>query len=177
MRQLRVRDHPKSIVDKHRSVNALAETVNGYYKAELIRGPARQGPWKTIEEVELATLGWVHWHNTRRLRGYLGDLPPVGFEALHAADRELNTPDPGDRSIADPAPRAADRLPQPQTEPLDSPNASHPPPEAPVGPTTPAPPQATRPAWPPTPPGTVTIMCGSPGAGIQRAPRQRKRAG
>ena len=49
--------------------NPLAETVNGYYKAELIRGPARTGPWKTIEEVELATLGWVHWHNTRRLHG------------------------------------------------------------------------------------------------------------
>ena len=44
--------------------NALAETVNGYYKAELIRGPARQQPWKTVEDVELATLGWVHWHNT-----------------------------------------------------------------------------------------------------------------
>jgi transposase InsO family protein len=54
--------------------NALAETVNGYYKAELIRGPARTGPWKTVEEVELATLGWVHWHNTQRLHGYLGDL-------------------------------------------------------------------------------------------------------
>ena len=39
--------------------NALAETVNGYYKAELIRGPARTGPWKTVEDVELATLGWV----------------------------------------------------------------------------------------------------------------------
>ena len=45
--------------------NALAETVNGYYKAELIRGPAREArPWKTVEDVELATLGWVHWHNT-----------------------------------------------------------------------------------------------------------------
>ena len=43
--------------------NALAETVNGYYKAELIRGPARTRPWKTVEDVELATLGWVHWHN------------------------------------------------------------------------------------------------------------------
>jgi putative transposase len=43
--------------------NALAETVNGY-KSELIYGPARTGPWKTIEDVELATLGWVHWHNT-----------------------------------------------------------------------------------------------------------------
>ena len=46
--------------------NALAETVNGYYKAELIRGPARDGtPWKTVEDVELATLGWVHWHNNQ----------------------------------------------------------------------------------------------------------------
>jgi putative transposase len=42
--------------------NALAETVNGYYKAELIRGPASNGrPWKAVEDVELATLGWVHW--------------------------------------------------------------------------------------------------------------------
>jgi hypothetical protein len=38
--------------------NALAETVNGYYKSELIYGPARTGPWKTAEDVELATLGW-----------------------------------------------------------------------------------------------------------------------
>jgi len=41
--------------------NALAETVNGYYKAELVRGPDHPGPWKTVEELELATLGWVHW--------------------------------------------------------------------------------------------------------------------
>ncbi|EIV38201.1 transposase [Mycobacteroides abscessus 3A-0122-R] len=61
--------------------NAVAETVNGYYKSELIYGPARTGPWKTIEDVELATLGWVHWHNTNRLHGYLGDLPPAEFEA------------------------------------------------------------------------------------------------
>lgn len=60
--------------------NALAETVNGYYKAELIYGPARPGPWKTVEDVELATLGWVHWHNTARLHGYLGNLPPAEFE-------------------------------------------------------------------------------------------------
>lgn len=60
--------------------NALAETVNGYYKAELIYGPARSGPWKTVEDVELAALGWVHWHNTSRLHGYLGDLPPAEFE-------------------------------------------------------------------------------------------------
>jgi len=61
--------------------NALAETVNGYYKAELIYGPARTGPWKTIEEVELATLGWTFWHNTARLHSYLNDLPPAEFEA------------------------------------------------------------------------------------------------
>ncbi len=68
--------------------NALAETVNGYYKAELIRGPARQAPWKTVEEVELATLGWVHWHNTQRLHGYLGDLPPAEFENNHYAAQQ-----------------------------------------------------------------------------------------
>lgn len=61
--------------------NALAETVNGYYKAELIYGPARPGPWKTVEDVELATLSWVYWHNTSRLHSYLGDLPPTEFEA------------------------------------------------------------------------------------------------
>ncbi|BCO56964.1 putative transposase for insertion sequence element IS986/IS6110 [Mycobacterium intracellulare] len=44
--------------------NALAETVNGYYKTELIYGPTRTGPWKTVDDVELATLEWVHWHNT-----------------------------------------------------------------------------------------------------------------
>jgi len=71
--------------------NALAETVNGYYKAELVRGPVRSGPWKTVEDLELATLGWVHWHNTQRLHGYLGNIPPDEFEnAFYAvqADRE-----------------------------------------------------------------------------------------
>ena len=52
----------------------------GLYKTQLIRGPD-QGPWKTVEDVELATLGWVHWHNTERLHGYLGDVPPTEFEA------------------------------------------------------------------------------------------------
>jgi transposase InsO family protein len=64
--------------------NALAETVNGLYKTELIRGPGR-GPWKTIEDVELATLGWVHWHNTERLHGYLDDVAPAEFEAAFYA--------------------------------------------------------------------------------------------
>lgn len=54
--------------------------MNGYYKAELVRGPAKTRPWKTIDDLELATLGWVHWHNTQRLHGYLGDVPPAEFE-------------------------------------------------------------------------------------------------
>lgn len=73
--------------------NALAETVNGYYKAELIRGPTRDGPWKTVEDVELATLGWVHWHNQQRLHGYLGDRPPAEYErAFYAAHRDDQQP-------------------------------------------------------------------------------------
>lgn len=67
--------------------NALAESVNGLYKTELIYGPD-QGPWRTVEDVELATLSWVHWHNTARLHGYLGDVPPAEFEAEW---REANT--------------------------------------------------------------------------------------
>jgi transposase InsO family protein len=104
--------------------NALAETVNGYYKTELIRGPARTGPWKTIEEVELATLGWVHWHNHQRLHGYLNDLPPAEFEALHASHSRLQTPDPGDLPVAEPTRRAADRLPERQLEPVNAQNGS-----------------------------------------------------
>ena len=72
--------------------NALAETVNGYYKAELIYGPARPGPWKTVEDVELATLGWVHWHNNRRLHGYLKDIPPAEFEDVFYATKRTDQP-------------------------------------------------------------------------------------
>ena len=66
--------------------NALAESVNAAYKSELIRGPG-QGPWKTIEDVELATLSWVHWFNTERLHEYLGYVPPAEFEAACAAEK------------------------------------------------------------------------------------------
>lgn len=62
--------------------NALAETVNGLYKTELIH---RRRPWKTVEDVELATLGWVHWWNTVRLHSTLGDIPPAELEANHYA--------------------------------------------------------------------------------------------
>jgi putative transposase len=72
--------------------NALAETVNGYYKSALIYGPACTGPWKTVEDVELATLSWVHWHNTARLHGYLNDLPPTEFEAIFYATKRTDQP-------------------------------------------------------------------------------------
>ncbi|GAC1599161.1 MAG: hypothetical protein NVS3B21_25480 [Acidimicrobiales bacterium] len=62
--------------------NALAETVNGLSKGELIR---RRGPWPDVDSVDLATLGWVSWFNTARLHGYLGDIPPAEFEAVWAA--------------------------------------------------------------------------------------------
>jgi transposase InsO family protein len=60
--------------------NAMAETINGLYKTELIR---KRGPWKTVDEVELATLEWVHWFNNRRLLGPIGDIPPAEFEAAY----------------------------------------------------------------------------------------------
>lgn len=66
----------------------LAETVNGYYKAELIRGTSRPGPWRTVDDVELPTLGWVHWHNHQRLHGYLDDLPPTEFEGRSYATHQ-----------------------------------------------------------------------------------------
>ena len=58
--------------------NALAESIIGLYKTELI---ARRGPWRHCEAVELATLQWVHWYNHRRLFGPLGHVPPAAFEA------------------------------------------------------------------------------------------------
>ena len=67
--------------------NALAESVNSLYKAELIYGPD-QGPWRTIEEVELATLSWVHWYNNQRIHGYIGDVAPAEYEdTYHAQQR------------------------------------------------------------------------------------------
>ncbi len=73
--------------------DALAETVNGYYKAGLIRGPAREGrPWKSVEDVELDILGWVRWHNHKRLHGYLGDVPPAQFEQAFYAPKWSDRP-------------------------------------------------------------------------------------
>lgn len=60
--------------------NALAETINGLYKTEVIR---RDGPWRNVDDVEYATLEWVDWFNNRRLFGPNGDIPPVEYEAMY----------------------------------------------------------------------------------------------
>ena len=57
--------------------NALAETVNGLYKAEVIH---RRGPWRSFEAVEIATLEWVDWFNHRRLQEPIGNIPPAEAE-------------------------------------------------------------------------------------------------
>ena len=58
--------------------NALAESIIGLFKAEVIR---RKGPWRTLEAVEFATLTWIDWFNHRRLLGPIGDVPPAEYEA------------------------------------------------------------------------------------------------
>ena len=60
--------------------NALAETINGLYKTEVIR---RRGPWRSLETVEFATLEWVEWFNDRRLLEPIGNIPPAEAEARH----------------------------------------------------------------------------------------------
>jgi transposase InsO family protein len=65
--------------------NALAETINGLYKAEVIH---RRGPWKTTEAVEIATLEWVSWFNHHRLLEPIGYIPPAEFEAMYYRSKE-----------------------------------------------------------------------------------------
>jgi transposase InsO family protein len=60
--------------------NALAETINGLYKTEVIR---RRGPWRNIDAVEYATLEWVDWFNHRRLLEPIGDIPPAELEMAY----------------------------------------------------------------------------------------------
>jgi putative transposase len=70
--------------------NALAETIIGLYKTELIR---RRGPWKGLDEVEYATLEWVDWFNHRRLLEPIGHIPPAEFEAAHHQREDLSRTD------------------------------------------------------------------------------------
>jgi transposase InsO family protein len=65
--------------------NALAETIIGLYKAELIY---KDGPWQGVEQVELKTLDWVDWFNNRRLFEPIGNIPPVEYEAIYYQQQE-----------------------------------------------------------------------------------------
>ncbi len=62
--------------------NALAETINGLFKAEVIW---RRGPWRSLKAVEFATLEWVDWYNNRRRLGPIGHIPPAEAEANYYA--------------------------------------------------------------------------------------------
>ena len=65
--------------------NALAETINGLYKAEVIH---RRDPWRSMEAVEFATLEWVGWFNNRRLLSSIGNIPPAEAEVSYWACQE-----------------------------------------------------------------------------------------
>jgi putative transposase len=60
--------------------NALAETINGLFKAEVIW---RRGPWRSVESVEFAVLEWVDWFNNRRILESIGNIPPKEFEMMY----------------------------------------------------------------------------------------------
>jgi len=65
--------------------NALAETVIGLYKTELIHP---RGPWRSADHVEFATLTWVDWFNNRRLLEPIGHIPPVEYEAAYYSTQD-----------------------------------------------------------------------------------------
>jgi transposase InsO family protein len=66
--------------------NALAETIIGLYKAELIY---KDGPWRGVEQVELKTLDWVNWFNNHRLFEPIGNIPPAEYEVLYYQQQEV----------------------------------------------------------------------------------------
>ena len=77
--------------------NAMAESVIGLYKTECIK---REGPFKTVDELELATLMWVDWYNTGRLHSAIGYVPPVEYEATYYATRTpQGQPAPGEPAL------------------------------------------------------------------------------
>jgi putative transposase len=67
--------------------NALAETVNGLYKTELVQ---RHGPWRSLDELELATLEYIDWFNHRRLHSACGYRPPAEYEAIYYAQNNAS---------------------------------------------------------------------------------------
>ena len=76
----------RSLRPLHSYDNALAETINGLFKAEVSH---RRGPWRSFEAVEFATLEWVDWFNTRRLLEPIGNVPPAEAEARYYAQAKV----------------------------------------------------------------------------------------
>lgn len=66
--------------DNYRSINTLAETLNGLYKTRLIK-PRK--PWRSVDDVEYATTSWVDWYNHRRFYQYRGNMPPIELETIY----------------------------------------------------------------------------------------------
>ena len=99
--------------------NALAESIIGLFKTEVIQ---RKGPWRHLEAVEFATLSWVDWFNHRRLLEPIGYVPPAEYEARYNADvaqgGTRRQPDPNDRLDETAAERLADLLPPLENERL-----------------------------------------------------------
>jgi putative transposase len=60
--------------------NAMAESVIGLYKLECV---SHDGPWRTVDDLELATLSWVHWFNHHRLHSMIGNIPPFEYETKY----------------------------------------------------------------------------------------------
>lgn len=75
--------------------NALAETVNGLYKTELIYS---QPAWRSLTEVEFATMNWVHWWNTARLHEHLGHRTPAEIETAYYEHHRAAEPTPKSRN-------------------------------------------------------------------------------
>jgi putative transposase len=73
--------------------NAMAESIIGLYKNELIH---QRAPWRTVDDVELATLAWVHWWNTKRLLEPIGHIPPIEAEHCWLTRHDLSKTDHGD---------------------------------------------------------------------------------
>ena len=72
--------------------NAMAEAFNSLFKAELVRN---RGPWAAINDLEIAVAEYIDWYNHRRLHGEIGLIPPVEYEAQHAATRPARQPASG----------------------------------------------------------------------------------
>ncbi|MGW3811548.1 integrase core domain-containing protein, partial [Micromonospora sp. NPDC005113] len=69
--------------------NAMAEAFNSLYKAELVRN---RGPWRGLDDLEMATVEYIDWYNNRRPHGELGHIPPTEHEVLHAMTQPVTAP-------------------------------------------------------------------------------------